>query len=134
MSPHLSNSTPKATTKVLAAVAGSVASVCLSLAAAAGPAAAIQLPDPVPRLVTATAVPNQGPPDYPAYAPQYEIPRAAEHDVDLGASSIALGALGGVVIAGVGLGISVGVQRRRDDTSPTAPEAPTSRMLTRPTR
>ncbi len=34
------------------------------------------------------------------------------------ATSVALGALGGIALAGAGLGITLGVQRRRDHTTP----------------
>jgi hypothetical protein len=39
-------------------------------------------------------------------------------DEGLDATSIALGALGGITFAGAGLGVALGVQRRRDHVAP----------------
>jgi hypothetical protein len=103
------SSTPKTSTKVTAAVVASAASICLSLAAATGPAIAIQHPDPVPGLVTATAVANPGPPNYPEDDPHYQAnptsgagPTSAESTApqwrQAGASALAgIGATCGVI-------------------------------------
>jgi hypothetical protein len=58
-------------------------------------------------------VPNQGPPNYPRYDPAYEV-RPVEQRNALDTTSVALGALGGIALGGAALGITLGVQRRRD--------------------
>lgn len=45
------------------------------------------------------------------------VAQIAEED-GLDATSIALGALGGIAFTGAGLGVTLGVQRRRDHTAP----------------
>ena len=65
-------------------------------------------------------VPNQGPPNYPQYDPAYEV-RRVEQRSGLDTTSVALGALGGIALGGAALGITLGVQRRRDHAAlPTA--------------
>jgi hypothetical protein len=63
---------------------------------------------------------NPGPPNYPNYDPRYEVPRTESvvaQGNGLETTSVALGALGGIALAGAGLGLTLGVQRRRDHTA-----------------
>lgn len=72
---------------------------------------------------TTAPMPNPGPPNYPNYDPRYEVPRAesvVQQSKGLDTNSVALGALGGIALACAGLGITLGVQRRRDHAAPHA--------------
>ena len=42
------------------------------------------------------------------------VPPVPQHGDGLEATSVALGALGGIALAGAGLGITLDIQRRRD--------------------
>lgn len=81
-----------------------------ALIVTATPALGVQVPGPILPGKPPAAV-EQGPPNYPAYSPAYEV---ASDSNSLDTTSIALGALGGIAFAGAGLGITLGVQRRRD--------------------
>jgi LPXTG-motif cell wall-anchored protein len=101
--------------KALATLTVCLAGGCLT----AGPATAVDVPFPVTSVYSVDAAANPGPPNYPEYDPRYEVPRAApvvEQDTGLEATSIALGALGGVALAGA----TVGVLRRRDRAALTS--------------
>lgn len=50
------------------------------------------------------------------HTPGYENP-VVEEGNGVDTSSVALGAMGGIAFAGAGLGISLGVQRRRDHSA-----------------
>jgi hypothetical protein len=113
MSAHAVNHTFQTRRKGLAAVAVGGAGICLAVMATASPATANEMPEPG-RAETSMTVPESGPPNYPTYDPQYEVSPAAEHKSGLDTTSIALGALGGIAFGGAGLGIILGVQRRRD--------------------
>ncbi|MFI6675553.1 hypothetical protein [Kribbella sp. NPDC050470] len=70
-------------------------------------------------LVTMTASPAAAgvPPEPPWTAPPTTVPTqppTVETGQGLDVSSVALGALGAFTLAGAGLGITLGVQRRRD--------------------
>jgi hypothetical protein len=115
MSAHRANTNRRTRRKGLAVLSVSAAGLWLALVAT--PAAADDLPEPTTRPETTTTVPFPGPPSYPNYDPRYEVaPRewAVEQGSGLEATSVALGALGGIALAGAGLGITLGVQRRRD--------------------
>jgi hypothetical protein len=81
------------TTRLTRLAVGACAGACLALTMVAAPA-------------SADVKPETGPPAQTA------------KDSGLDATSIALGALGGIAFAGAGLGITLGVQRRRDHTTP----------------
>ena len=113
MSTHRTTTASRPPSRVLTALTVSIAGIWLALAATAAPATAVDQPAPTP----AATMPNPGPPNYPNYDPQYEVPRVAsvaDHENGLDTTSVALGALGGIALAGAGLGITLGVQRRRD--------------------
>ncbi|MEU4295186.1 hypothetical protein AB0E63_43790 [Kribbella sp. NPDC026596] len=117
MSAHAAKPTSPARRKGLAALTASGAGILLALMATAAPATASSMQDPyVPPEPPAT-VPNPGPPTYPNYDPQYEV-SPVEQDSGLDTTSVALGALGGIALGGAGLGITLGVQRRRDHAAP----------------
>lgn len=59
------------------------------------------------------SVTSQAPPNYTSYDPQYNVGPVEQGD-GLDVPSVALGALGGIALGGAGLGITLGVQRRRD--------------------
>jgi len=82
--------------KVLAGFAATAAT-CLGLLSIAAPASADVKPDG-----GSTSAVEPGPVPDPSSG--------------LDTSSIALGALGGIALGGAGLGITLGVQRRRDHT------------------
>jgi hypothetical protein len=111
MSAHETNPAAPTWKKGLTALTVSAAAVWLALAAT--PAAADQ-PEPTTRPETTATMPTQGPPNYPNYDPRYEVPRVVHQGGGLEATSVALGALGGIALAGAGLGITLGIQRRRD--------------------
>ena len=99
------------TTKLLTTTG---AAVLFALMATAGPAAAIEVPESGNATPSAT---EPGPPNYPSYDPQYEVPPVtAGQDTSLDASSAALGALAGIALAGVGFGTALVVAHRRDNT------------------
>jgi hypothetical protein len=59
--------------------------------------------------------------NYPKDDLGYQVPSSGSvgrQGDGLQATSVALGALGGIALAGAGLGIILGVQRRRDHTTP----------------
>ena len=63
--------------------------------------------------------PDQRPPNYPAY--DQDLIRPVEQRNGLDTTSVALGAVGGMALGGAALGITLGVQRRRDHAAmPTA--------------
>lgn len=86
-------------TKILAGFAASAAA-CVGLLSIATPASADVKPDG----------------GSSQHAPEYEVP-VVEEGNGLDTSSVALGALGGIAFAGAGLGITLGVQRRRDHSA-----------------
>jgi hypothetical protein len=103
--------------KGLTALTVSVAALWFALAAT--PAAAGEIPEPTTRPETTATAPNTGPPNYPNYEPRYEVPRVesvVQQGGGLEATSVALGALGGIALAGAGVGITL--QRRRAHTTP----------------
>ena len=118
MSAHAKNHTPHARRKGLAALTASGAGILLALLATAAPAIASSMQEPYVPPETSATVPNPGPPNYPDYAPQDPISPAAEPTSGLDTTSVALGALGGIALGGAGLGITLGVQRRRDHSAP----------------
>ena len=92
------------TTRLVRLAAGAAVSVA-SLTAVA-PAMAQQPPEPGGGSIERTLDPPEpAPADVTQAAPAVD------------ASSAALGALGGIALGGVGLGIMVGVQRRRDHSA-----------------
>ncbi len=93
------------------------AAVLFALMATAGPAAALEAPEPG----GGSTVTEPGPPNYPAYAPQYEVPQVAAQDTGVDTSSAVLGALAGIALAGAGLGTAFAIARHRDH--PTAPQS-----------
>ena len=80
------------TTRLTRLAVGACAGACLALTMVAAPA-------------SADVKPETGPAE-------------TVEDSGLDATSLALGALGGIAFAGAGLGITLGVQRRRDHTTP----------------
>jgi hypothetical protein len=56
--------------------------------------------------------------NYPAYDPRYEVPLSSATPVapddGLEATSVTLGALGGIALGAAAFGIALGAQRRRD--------------------
>ncbi|WP_410785974.1 hypothetical protein [Kribbella sp. C-35] len=88
-------------TKALSGLTICTGVACLTLFTAATPANADVPPEPT------WSVPEQlpGPPE-----PGITEPASGA----LNTSSVALGALGGIALGGAGLGITLGVQRRRD--------------------
>lgn len=117
MSAHAPKPTSQARRKGLAALTASGAGILLALMATATPATGIVKPEPNGPAGTSTTMPNPGPPNYPQYDPQYEI-SPVEQKSGLDTTSVALGALGGIALGGAGLGITLGVQRRRDHSAP----------------
>ncbi|MFI7061916.1 hypothetical protein ACIBL3_13100 [Kribbella sp. NPDC050124] len=92
------------------------AAALLTLTATAAPAAAID----VPERSTAPAIVEQGPPNYPAYDPQYELaPISTSGSGD--ATSAVLGAIAGFALAGAAFGTAFAVAARRD--RPQRPQA-----------
>jgi hypothetical protein len=85
------------------------AAVLFAFMAIAGPAAALEAPEPGGGPTTT----EPGPPNYPTYAPQYEVPQVAAQDTGIDASSAALGALAGIALGGAGLGVALAVGRHR---------------------
>lgn len=90
------------TTRLVRLAAGAAISVAFMTTAA--PAMAQNAPEPAGGSIERTLDPPGSVPSAPA-APAVDV------------SSAALGALGGIALGGVGLGIMVGVQRRRDDSA-----------------
>ena len=75
--------------------------------------------DPSPVDTVRTDWPDEGT-GFPAYGDQ-SLPRSIGSSRELDTTSVALGALGGIALGGVGLGITLVVQRRRDHAAlPTA--------------
>lgn len=93
------------------------AAVLIALAAATGPAMAGDMPE----RTTEPALTEPGPPNYPRYDPQFEVPSVTAQDSGIDASSAALGALAGIALAGAGLGTAYLVVRHRDHH--TAPQS-----------
>jgi hypothetical protein len=89
------------TTRLVRLAAGAAISVAFMTTAA--PAMAQNAPEPRGGSIERTLGPTTGP-----------VPQAAPA-VDV--SSAALGALGGIALGGLGLGIMVGVQRRREHSA-----------------
>jgi len=103
------------------------AGVLLALTVTAGPAIAVELPPRdvgVPPTAATEPVPSvfeQGPPNYPSYDPALEtkdFPRVEQRNGGLDATSVALGALGGIALGGAALGITLVIERRRHLTAP----------------
>ena len=91
--------------------------VCLAVVSVTIPAGASVMPDDPP--VAASTVPAPGYDhtyNYPNYDPRYDV-QPVEHSDSIHTTSVALGALGGIALAGAGLGITLGLQRRRDHTA-----------------
>ncbi|HET6292837.1 MAG TPA: hypothetical protein VFG33_05670 [Kribbella sp.] len=89
------------------------AGVLLALTVTAGPAIAIDMPDP--NVPTPTMF-EQGPPNYPSYDPEDEaklFPPVEQRKSGLDSPSVALGALGGIALGGAALGITLTIERRR---------------------
>ncbi len=103
-------------TSVLASLVAATGA-CLALLSVAAPASASVKPhDPSVHASTAPAPGYDQPYNYPKYDPRYEVQPIEQSD-GLDAASVALGALGGIAFAGAGLGITLGVQRRRDHSA-----------------
>jgi hypothetical protein len=118
MSANRTDTTSHTRRKGLTALTVSAAGLWLAIAAT--PAAAVDQPEPTTRPETTATVPNSGPPNYPNYDPRYEVPRGGpvvQQGGGLEPTSVALGALGGIALAGAGLGITLGIQRRRDQAA-----------------
>ena len=90
-------------TKILAGFAATAAT-CLGLLSIAAPASA----DVKPESGSSSSRQQYEPPGPP------EPPVAGRDLSRLDTSSVAFGALGGIALGGAGLGISLGVHRRRD--------------------
>jgi hypothetical protein len=116
MSTHGTNPRSQARRKGMAALALSGAGIWLALMMTAAPVTAVGQSEPAPAGTSATA-PNPGPPNYPNYDPRYEV-NPVERSDGLDTTSVALGALGGIALSGAGIGITPGVQRRRDHSAP----------------
>jgi hypothetical protein len=80
------------------------AGVLLAVMATAGPAMATEKTESS-SVGTGWTVMDAGPPNYPNYDPQYEVTRPVEQWDGVDATSIALGALGGVALGGLALGL-----------------------------
>jgi len=93
-----------AVTKALSGLTVCTGVACLTLIMAATPANADVPPEPT------WSVPEQLP-----GSPEPSIAEGTSGGFD--ASSVALGVLGGIALGGAGLGITLGVQRRRDHTA-----------------
>ena len=96
-------------------LATSGAAVLFALTVSALPAAAGQAPEPG----SSSSVTLPGPPNYPEYNPQYEVPRFSAQDTGLDTTSVALGALGGIALGGAGLGAAIVITRHRRHPQPT---------------
>lgn len=127
--------------KGLAALTMSGAGIWLAAMATAAPATATEPPAPHSAAGSVATMPTQGPPNYPNYNPRYEVhptpqpqgpPNYPTYSADnvpvkpvkqgngQATSSATLTALGGLALGGAGLGITLGVQRRRKHSSPHA--------------
>jgi hypothetical protein len=80
------------------------AGVLLALTVTAGPAIAIEKPDSGSVGSQPSAM-YADPPNYTTYDPQEEISPPVEEDSDLDATSVVLGALGGVALGGAVMGL-----------------------------
>jgi hypothetical protein len=130
MSGHATNQRRRASRKALAALAASGAGVCLAAVVTAGPAIAIEKPEPhgpAQNAPNAASPYEPGPPNYPSYDPQYDVSAPVAQGTGLDTTSIALGALGGIAVGGAALGITLAVERRRGQfvPRPTGHESPT---------
>jgi hypothetical protein len=115
------------TAKVLRRLAlGACATIALT-AMAAAPAPAINqdhhggtgVPTQTAGPSTPPVPPNSH--NYPKDDVGYQVPSSGSvggQGDGVEATSVALGALGGIALAGAGLGITLGVQRRRDHAAP----------------
>jgi hypothetical protein len=92
------------TTRLARLAAGAAVSVAFMTTAA--PAMAQYAPEPGDVYVERPLDPPLAPP-----------PAAAQPEPAVDVSSAALGALGGIALGGVGLGITLGIQRRRDHST-----------------
>ena len=121
--------------KGLAALTMSGAGIWLGGMATAAPATATEPPAPHSAAGSVATMPTQGPPNYPSYNPRYEVhptpqpqgpPNYPTYDTrnqvtvkpvkqgnGQATSSATLTALGDLALGGAGLGITLGVQRRR---------------------
>ncbi|MFI7063877.1 hypothetical protein ACIBL3_23025 [Kribbella sp. NPDC050124] len=72
-------------------------------------------------LFTAVPAANAAEPSEPPWTevptPLPRYPEPSVNEAGLDATSVALGALGGIALGGAGLGITLGVQRRRDHSA-----------------
>lgn len=106
--------------KALTCLAVSIATASLAVTTAAL-ATAVEVPEPTGP-TTSVTMPNPGPPNHPAYEAQRDVSQADKNsELDSNyVALVALGALGGIALAGAGLGITLAIQRRRDHTTPHA--------------
>jgi len=108
----MSRSQSNKMTRLAGLVAGT--GVCLAALSLTLPASAGVVPhDPPVAASIAPAPVYEYTYNYPSYDPRYDVQPLAHSD-DLHTTSVALGALGGIALAGAGLGITLGLQRRRD--------------------
>jgi hypothetical protein len=101
--------------RLIGVVAG--AAVCAALVSISLPASASVSPhDPPVRAGIPTSPSYDHTYNYPNYDPLYEVQPVQQSD-GLDTTSVTLGALGGIALAGAGLGIAFGLQRRRDHSA-----------------
>ena len=95
--------------KSLATLAVGGAGTCLLLMATTMPASATESARPAEPAATAM---YPDPPNYPNYAPQYEVPPVATNQASGGLDATSL-ALGGIAVGSAALGIALIAGRRR---------------------
>jgi hypothetical protein len=87
--------------------------VCLALVSAPVPASAvIKPPDPQPTVRSGSVPGDDHTYPYSEYDPRSNVPPSLQSST-IDPTSVTLGALGGIALGGVGLGITLGMQRRR---------------------
>lgn len=85
---------------------------------AAGTAVSVALmTTAAPAMAQFAPEPRGGSVERPVDPPLAPPPAAAQPEPAVDVSSAALGALGGIALGGVGLGIALGIQRRRDHST-----------------
>ncbi|TDW90817.1 MULTISPECIES: hypothetical protein [Kribbella] len=99
------------TTRLAQLAAG--AAISLALMTTAAPAMAQYSPEPGDVYVS----PEPGDVHVGLDHPLMPTPEAAQPEPAVDVSSAALGALGAIALGGVGLGITLGIQRRRDHST-----------------
>ena len=100
--------------KGLAALTMSGAGIWLAAMATAAPATATEPPAPHSAAGSVATMPTQGPPNYPTYDPRNQVTvKPVKQGNGQATNSATLTALGGLALGGAGLGITLGVQRRR---------------------